>query len=295
MPKNRKSCVTTIIITALCAAQLFAQDTVKPTLAETAAYNNSPAAIAATVRAQNSLSAELVRKVGLMRSDDATDVMLNWIAQDRGGNLAGQCIGYLQFRQINRALSAAEMSALQWRLRYLDGYAAGSTARLLGRCTHNDAGVRARSIIDSFQREVENPSPIRNTDSGYVSVPVSILNSFLLAISDINDLIAARIIAQELANARSEPMRQWLMIAAGFAGDETVAVRLKTIVERDANSSIRVVALAAYARSAGEKAVPFLETFLNDKTLTGGPGHLIPNYGLQSVARDTLAKLRAKK
>ena len=250
--------------------------------------------IASTVRAQNTWRRDMVRKVGLTRSDEATNLLLQWIAQDPGGNLANQSIKYFQYRNIYRALSEDEMAALQWRLQNLGGYDAAQAARVLGKATHNNAVIRAKWVIASYKREIENPTPPRPTDPGYLSEPVGLLNRFLLAIADINDPVTTQLLNQELLTARSERLRKWLTVALGFAGDEKVAAELKSLVISDADSSVRVVALTAYAHSAREKAVPFLETFLNDKTETGGKGHLVPNYGLRSAAQSGLAILRKR-
>jgi hypothetical protein len=81
-----------------------------------------------------------------------------------------------------------------------------------------------------------------------------------------------------------------------MAGDASAAAALEAVVRTDPDRYVRYVAIRAYTASAGQNAIPLLQSLLDDETVSeyggdvhGRPDH--PFYLLRSAARDALFDL----
>jgi hypothetical protein len=192
-----------------------------------------------------------------------------------------------------RALSEAELTLLASRV--LDGNAvvAGNAARVLANASSNDTGQRLDAILTRFEREVEHPPLLPTFNISSLSGHAQILVQYLLAFSHLDKPQTIAALETERAGEVSPTLRKWLTIASGYAGDERVAAPLKSYLDAEKEGSTRALLLRAYALTAGKEAIPILESYLNDETVTAN-GCFGPCYGVQMTARDELARLRPK-
>lgn len=94
--------------------------------------------------------------------------------------------------------------------------------------------------------------------------------------------------SHESAKRSQNPhLRKWLALALGMVGVDTVAGELKEIIASNDNSSVRAIALRAYAMALGGRSIPLLENYANDETPGPNPRH----PPIRVVARDELRRL----
>ena len=251
--------------------------------------DDAVAAVQAAMRAQNNLRAFLLFALGQIPGDASTNALLENAYRDRDvGNLS---LARLAGRPVNRPLSPEELESWRLRVQNSNAFQAGATARLLSLCWLNNVEQRAKPIIARFTKEVLVQEPVGEVHGSYLSARTVRLNQFLIAFSQFKDPMIIRLLQQEVKSQVDPLIIQWLTFARGFAGDDSVATQLQSLVAQEKDASTKAVALRAYSRSAKEAALPLLETFLNDKTVTGNGSHG-PYYGLQIVARDEIARFR---
>jgi hypothetical protein len=150
--------------------------------------------------------------------------------------------------------------------------------RLLGLCAKNDVRTRFDPILARFIRDIRYTGEYPKVMASYLSPRVYTLNGYLLAFEQMGDASWAplRAAIQEARSRGETEVEKWLCIAAGYACDPEAADALKPVALSDPDRYVRLVAIRAYSGSAGQKAVPVLESLLDDPT--------VGEYDLKSFA-----------
>ena len=145
---------------------------------------------------------------------------------------------------------------------------AGSLMRLLGFCAQNDVQTRFAPILTLFQEQVYFKGPFPRIKDSYVSPRVYMLNGFLLTFKHMGETVwePLREAREKALKADNTEFAKWLCLGLGFAGDPSVAQCTESVVLNDSDPYVRCAAIRAYAWSAGEAAIPILETLADDKT-----------------------------
>ena len=171
----------------------------------------------------------------------------------------------------------------------------GMVVRLLGLCAKNDVRTRFDPILARFIRDIRYTGEYPKVMGSYVSPRVYTLNGHLLAFGQMGDTSWAplRAAIQEARSRGETEVEKWLCIAAGYACDPEAADALKPVVLSDPDRYVRLVAIRAYSRSAGQKAVPVLESLLDDPTVGEYDVHpfMEPHLIVAQTAREELHKL----
>lgn len=218
---------------------------------------------------------------------EATQTLVKLACDRSNAVIASRALNALEDRSIDFALTDDQVECLLVQVREGGVLNAGAAARLLSRCQKNDKGQITEVILGRFCQELANPTELAPIGEAYVSPRVYVLNQFLLAFAHLgNEGI-------EDTKTAAEDTRKWLALARGMCGDPSVAEEIEILIKNDPDVSFRTVAVRAYARSAGEKAVPLLQSLLTDKTeseydrLPDGT----PGYPIRFTARGELVRL----
>lgn len=191
-------------------------------------------------------------------------------------------------------LSDAAINLLVDRINTLERVDRGSAVVLLGMCGKNDPGKRFPPILNRFAADVRYDGEYPKNTMSYLSPRTASLNWYLLAFRSMGETawLPLRGAIQEARVRGDAEVEKWLCMAAGYACDPEAADALKQVVLHDPDRYVRLLAIRAYARSAGQQAVPVLESLLDDPTLseyTGCSGIYLPVIG--GTAREELNKL----
>ena len=171
-------------------------------------------------------------------------------------------------------------------------YSAAGAAYVLSRCEQNDKAPFVQPIVDRFIEEIERPVDAGGGYGSYLSPRVCVLWQFPRCFGELGDKGIAPLKAA-LEKPTGAEMRKWLTLALGMCGEPSVADTLKDWVKNDPDRYFRVVAVRAYARSAGEAAVPLLKELLSD-TFESEYYHFPdggPVYPIRFTARGELVRL----
>jgi hypothetical protein len=251
-----------------------------------------PAIKSAVVGSRVALQSALLCSLSKIKTPLGNDTVLEFALQDSDKRLSEAATGDLIFREIHRPLMQHEFSRLDAKLEAGFEPEAVSVAEFLTRCGHNDARQRVKAIIARFIALVRQPPRIRRL-GGYLSSEASWCNQYILCLQKLDQTVVRELLKSELAQAKDNRVTTWLMIAGGMLGEESLAEDLCRIVESETDVSVRAMALRGYARTAKQKAVPFLRHFVNDRIPGGADCHGV--YPLQIVARDELAELEGRR
>ncbi len=197
------------------------------------------------------------------------------------------------------ALSEKELNTLvEMTLKIArESHYAGSLMRLLGFCAQNDVQTRFAPILTLFQEQVHFEGPFPRIKDSYLSPRVYMLNGFLLTFAHMGETVW-----EPLREARKKALKvedaefaKWLCLGLGFAGDPSVAQCTESVVLHDSDPYVRCVAIEAYVCSAGEAAIPVLETLADDKTESEYSTNPWPFYVIGGIARANLRILEQSK
>jgi len=236
---------------------------------------------------------QLARVLGGIGGNASTSLLVEMLAEASSPDAARRALTALENRPVRRALSEDELSALVTLVRDSSSpIRAGSGARVLAKCSVVAVGERLAPILERFKSELSSPY-WADTRPSYVSPRVFVVNQFLLAISYIGAPAIEALAQERQAAAANSEIEKWWLIALGVAGDKSVAADLKDMLTEEPDRYIRCVAVRAYASSAGQDAIPLLESLLNDTTESE---YVHPRRGkfllIQSAARSALRRLQ---
>lgn len=244
----------------------------------------------ATPKAQ----AELMMALLFVRTEEAARLQVEQAFENPHKGARGTAFSRLVNTIIPFPLRDDQLASLTRRLADEGVMTAGDVARALGHCVENDIEARVWPVLGRFEREVVDPSEIPRTGMSYLSPRVLMLNPFLLAFSYMGE-DAAPYVRAEIEHAQDEVLRKWLFIGLGMTGDPSAAETVRAIIEQDPDRYVRCVAVRAYARSAGQAGLPYLETLLEDPT-ESEYGDCHPELGpmrlIAEVAADEISRLR---
>jgi len=242
----------------------------------------------------------LLGSLGGIGGDESTSLLVSCLNEE-DLDLSAKAASRLDNRPIRRPLTGGELAALVALVRDKSGTMAGRAARVLGNCREVPAEQRAAPILVRFIVEIPRVQPGDEAPLerySYVSPRVFRLNKFLLAFSYIGTGAISVVSDARQERAADPEMHKWLTLALGMAGDAEVAGELEQIVRGETDTSTRIEAIRAYARSAGEAAIPLLVSLLDDATVTGptdcartGNPDLDKQYPIRMVAADELTDL----
>lgn len=260
------------------------------------------AAIQDYLRKQAIMRAMLIRALGHNRSDASTDVLLQRAYLE--SNNTKQLLARLTGRSINRRLSEKELQNwISW-INSDDGGQAGMAARFLSKCSFNDVEERAKPIVTRFVQELvvqkaatlQQGKKVAERDkeetglANETEARLGRLGEFLLAFSNFNDPKVVALLQQQAKEGTDPAVLFWLTIALGFAGDDSVAAKLKNIVTQERDASTKAVALRAYCRAAKFTALPLLRVIMIEHIKTQGAGS---RNVLMMTAESELFRLRS--
>jgi len=227
--------------------------------------------------------------------NETAQLLLQLACQSPDTNVVSAALNAIGNRPINFALTASQFEWLLGKLSKGHVFNAATAARLLARCQRNNTSRAVNPILERFVEEIENPTNLGKIHGSYLSPRVYTLNLFLLAFADMNEKAASEV-KDAIKKATIPETQKWLTLALGMCGDQSVAQDIRFMIKNDPDVSFRCVAVHAYARSDGEKAVTFLKTLLTDSSqseydwLPDGS----PVYPVRLAAQDELARLRSK-
>lgn len=238
---------------------------------------------------------EAVHLVGVLTGiggSEATQFLVQLVCQPSNQKVASQALHVIGNRPIDFALTADQLECLAGVISKADILKAAAVSRVLSRCERNDRKQVIRPILERFIKEIGTPTELAPMHGAYTSPRVYVLNLFLLAFSNLGGE-AVRDLETALDKAATPDIRKWLVLALGMCGNSSKGEEIRRLVENDPDIYFRSVAVRAYARSIGEKAVPVLKVLLNDTAeseydrLPDGT----PVYPIRLAARDELARL----
>lgn len=194
----------------------------------------------------------------------------------RGGRLEkGLSIGF--------TLSPEQMEALKDRIIGGTRFDARGVADLLAICHENriDSLVAAMVVryIDAIGPEEPAPTTMYHS---FLYPYIVRLDSFLRAFKTIGER-AVPALREAKKGEVPQHTDKWLSIALGYSKDPQSAGQLAEILKADPNPCVRYVAMEAYALSAGEAAIPLIETFRNDTTMRGSNDKAVPLLRQQAL------------
>jgi hypothetical protein len=192
-------------------------------------------------------------------------------------------------RIIDFPLTETQIRSLTERIDHPSGLIAADWGYVLARARHVDSERIITPVVERFKRAIrEGKGPLPYYRGSYLDDDAYFLNGFTRVFPFLRQDIATPVLKREIGEAQDARARLWLMIAAGMNGDEGVGEELLRVVDAEnENSSVRALALRAYARAVREKAIPLLQRYQGDKT--PGPNPRRPPLDL--VARDELSRL----
>lgn len=231
--------------------------------------DDAVAAIQDSLMAQAKVRTMLTFALGQIFSDASTEALLQNADFERDG--AGQSLALLDSRSINRPLTQQELDNLISRVKNDDGWQAGMAARILSKSSLNDVESRAEPIVSRFITELSVQKPVTLQRDSEGSERVARLGQFLFSFSNFDNPKVIALLQQQSKKQTDASVLSWLNIALGFAGDDSVAVKLKGIVVQEKDVSTKAVALRAYGRAAKFAALPLLKTIIIDQIKIYGP------------------------
>lgn len=224
-------------------------------------------------------------------SDESTKVLFQTALKDTDPNVAAAARNSLEGRIIREPIAQTNFLFLCERINSGDLGEASTWARIVAKAELPNKEIVADLLVKRFVREAKNPiGPNKQLSmGGYLGIEVRPLNDFLLAFIDLSAYSARPLgKAYESAKRSQNPhLRKWLALALGMVGVDTVAGELKEIIASNDNSSVRAIALRAYAIALGRRSIPLLENYANDETPGPNPRH----PPIRVVARDELRRL----
>ena len=154
----------------------------------------------------------------------------------------------------------------------------------------------AKALIASLKKAVEDKNEPQIMGA-YVSPTIYVRNQFLLAISKIGEPAIPLLTAEKKAAVGNAEMEKWLVLALGFAGDQSVMKELEKILKNEPDISTRWAAVHSYAKSGKQDALPLLKQLLKDNT-EADYRDCFPSAGssfpVQDAARDEINRLEGK-
>lgn len=230
---------------------------------------------------------QFIRILAGIGGSQATRILVELACDPFNATIAAQALHAIGNRPIDFALTDDQVQFLLAQIREGDVINAAAAAGLLSRCQNNDTGLITHVVLARYCKELVDPQELAPVTGSYVSPRVYVLNLFLVAFGNLDDK------GITVTKAAAENTRKWLTLALGMCGDPSVAPEIETLIKKDPDPYLRTVAVRAYARSAGQKAVPLLKTLLADKTeseydrLPDGS----PVYPIRLAAQDELTRL----
>ncbi len=174
-----------------------------------------------------------------------------------------------RFGPLSFPLSDAAINLLVDRINTPEKVYIGSAMVMLGMCDRNDPGKRFPPILNRFAADVRYDGEYPKNTMTYLSPRTASLAGYLSAFRSMGETAwpPLRAAIQEARNRGDAEVEKWLCMAAGYACDPEAADALKQVVLHDPDRYVRLLAIRAYARSAGQQAVPVLESLLDDPTV----------------------------
>lgn len=182
-----------------------------------------------------------------------------------------------------------QVEAMLAMVRDLPVMRAGDTVGILARCHKNALEPIFPVVLERFAREVKTPGNPSFSGS-YLSPHTYVMNWLLRVIKHMPEGVVPLLREARAAAEREgdQELAKWLIMALGYCGDGGVEDALREIVLHEPDRYVRSLAIRAYGRAAGVKAVPVLRPLLEDTTKTEyhGDFHII-----RGVTRDTLVNI----
>ncbi len=243
---------------------------------------------------------DLAYIVGEIPGEDADRELVRLLCFDKSP-VAGTALFQLLHRRDRQGpftfpLAEEELDLLVEAVK--DGSGGGSIIRLLGMCTQNDVKARFDPILARYISDIHYDGEFLEIKDTYLSPRTFMLNGYLLAFRYMGDTAWAplRAAIQEARDQNDAEVEKWLCMAAGFAGDPEVADRLEPVALSDPDRYVRLLAIRAYASSAGQKALPVLESLLDDTTVGeyDNKEFAPPRKIIAGTARAEISRLKSK-
>jgi hypothetical protein len=235
----------------------------------------------------------LIRVLVGIGGKEVTQYLVQLAAQPMDSDVALPALAAIGESPISFPLTEEQTKALLVVVDKASGViSATNAAYVLSRCEQNDKAPFVQPILDRFIKEIADPTEVGAIEGSYVSPRVCVLSQFLRCFDKLADK-GVLPLKSALKKATSDEMSRWLTLALGMCRERSVAETIKGWIKNNPDPYFRTVAVRAYARSAGQEAIPFLETLLDDKfeseydRLPDGS----PVYPIRLAARDELARL----
>ena len=256
-----------------------------------------PAVTAGLARGDDRLSQSLIQVLVGIGGEASTSVLMGLVARGPSSDVARSAVGAIDNRWVRRPLTTEELGTLTTLVTQEKIFLAGSAARVLAKCTSVPADHRLAPIAFRFRSEILSPTVTEL--KGFTGSPrVFVLHPFLRAFSYLGASAVAELKRQREQASDNAELRKWLALALGMSGDDSIAAELRDMAVGEPDMDVRVVAIQAYAHSAGQAAVPALTSLLADTTeveyrgCMPGPTRIRP---IRDAARRELARLAREK
>jgi hypothetical protein len=225
-------------------------------------------------------------------SKESTKALLDLALTADDPKVAKGAGSYLPYgnRRIDFSLTENQIVAILARLRDKNGRIAADWAYVAARATNMEHRLLVEPIVERLKQAVSEAPQAPNQYDSYLTSEASYLNRFTRVFRFLNGDSTISLLRKEITASQDQRLTLWLTIAAGMAGDASVGDTLLQTVENDSfDSSVRAVALRAYAVALRDAAGPILERYRDDQTR--GPDPRTPPMRL--VAHDELGRLRS--
>ncbi|HOX39813.1 MAG TPA: hypothetical protein PL033_17660 [Candidatus Brocadiia bacterium] len=241
----------------------------------------------------------LAQIVGDMKDTQAFEPALELAMEYRDDRAAESILLRLSQKDPDFKLNADHLLFLTERIETTEYPLWMAPVEILSRAKRNDVRERIEPVVKRFRREIAECQDNNISMGSYLSVRVRTLNNFFLAFSRIgNDAVPTlRTELDQSRKSNNEEAIKWFLIALGVMGDKDVAEDVRQIIDKDADPSTRIVAVRAYAMSAGKDGIPYLKTLLQDamtSPYTGCVRSPEPFYPVRDAARDAIVTLERK-
>lgn len=254
-----------------------------------------PALRASLKSATNQVKALYIHVLNGVGGDESTGMLLEICLDRSEEGLSEQALGSLYYRPINKVLTKEEISVLARMLLDESIFTATTAAQVLSRCQKNDTILLMQPVVERFRREVLHPADIGSAGDTYLSPQVLILNQFLVAFSNFGQA-GIGLLRHELDQATDPELQKWIVLALGMCRDSSIAKRIRTILGSDPDRYVRAVAIYALSNSMGQAAIPILQKYLHDKTVSEYYRNMdgSPFYMLRELARGQIASIESE-
>ncbi|MBW7866190.1 MAG: HEAT repeat domain-containing protein [Candidatus Hydrogenedentes bacterium] len=217
--------------------------------------------------------AVFVYALGMIPGEEVDRFLLRLFCFDRtAGHVAGfQLVWRTEhFGPFTFRVPDEQMEAMLDMVRDRPAMGAGDPMRILGKCHGNEQAPIAKTVLERFLKEVKAPDDLAPVGVSYLSPRTSMLNKFLLAFGHMPEGMVPLLREAHVTAEREgdRELAKWLLMALGFCGDGGAGDALREIVLHDTDRYVRCLAIRAYRRAAGVKAVPVLRPLLEDTTET---------------------------